>query len=71
MNAKACCRARAGKWVLNKAANCSFWKRGLYIKEEPGQRELNKQKRWVKKATMNNYAHTHIYRRPPKTDYEI
>lgn len=60
------------KVVLNKAANCSFWKPGLYIKEEPGQRELNKQKRWVKKGTMNNYAYAHIHHHPHKMlDYEI
>lgn len=51
------------KVLLNKAANYSFCKTGLYINKELGQRELYKQRRWVKKV-MNNYACTHTP--PPK-----
>lgn len=60
------------KVLLNKAANYSFCKTGLYINKELGQRELYKQKRWVKKVTMNSYAYTHTHTPPQKTlDYEI
>lgn len=58
------------KVLLNKAANYNFCKLGLYINKELGQRKLYKQKRWVKKVTMNSYTYTHTP--PPKIlDYEI